>query len=232
MAKGEFVHVLHQDDRVGDCFYDAILPKLSDSKAFVAGFSNSHLVDENGDARWGLPLERATAGALENWLPKIIQKQRVRFPSMIVRRAAYVTCGGFSSGLSFAFDWEMWARLAAQGQIWYDPRPLAIYRVHDGSVTNSITATERLTDCFRAVAMMVRLVPKKMRRPVARQAFFLLLGNGWQEAGAMGPDASEYRALVAFLLQGWTQKGETAQILEAMEGGRHQPDLSNSDQQD
>ena len=32
-------------------------------------------------------------------------------------------------------DWEMWVRIAAHFPVWYEPEPLALYRVHDSSIT-------------------------------------------------------------------------------------------------
>src|SRR5207253_2902686 len=38
-------------------------------------------------------------------------------------------------------DWDMWVRVAAHGPVWYEPEPLALYRVRGGGVTDRMVTT-------------------------------------------------------------------------------------------
>ncbi len=213
IAKGKFVHIIHQDDRLEAGFYNAILTPLLKDETLVAAFSNSRIIDANSQSLNALPLLHTTAGTIENWLLKIIQKQRIRFPSIVVRRSAYYSCGGFSSQLSYAFDWEMWAKLAKLGNVWYTPQPLANYRVHKQSVTNSISVLGQLIDCFQAVALMLPLAPKNKREDIRQQALYFLLSNAWHEAKSLDVKSNTYKELTKFLLQPWKLSNEKERIV-------------------
>src|SRR5690606_32825708 len=93
-------------------------------------------VDSDGHHTSLAPLERATAGTLEGWLELIASGQRLQPPAMVVRRDVYERLGGFDSRIScYGEDWEMWVRIAAHYPVWYEPEPLAAYRVHNQSLT-------------------------------------------------------------------------------------------------
>jgi hypothetical protein len=101
---------------------------------------------------------------------------------MIVRRTAYEAVGGFTAALIFAFDWEMWARVAAAGSVYYTPRPLVRYRVHGGSTTNSLTGDARFVDCLRTVARIAENLPEPARKPYLLGALYLVCVDFWSVA--------------------------------------------------
>ena len=178
-AAGDFVHILHQDDRIEPGFYDALLEPLSRDRTLVAAFANFRYIDEASDAMHRQARERPEAGKLENWLPRLAQGQAIAVSSLVVRRSSYVGLGGFSPSLVFAFDWDMWGRLANLGPIWYEPRCLASFRMHLRSATYSIAPVNRLVDEMRAVLRMVGALPAGRRPQVARASFTPLFLKYW-----------------------------------------------------
>jgi glycosyltransferase involved in cell wall biosynthesis len=145
-ARGEVVHILHDDDLVRPGFYARLEPPMCEHPHLGAAFTRSLYADADGHW-WALsPLERPSAGVIDDWLFKIARGQRVTTPSMVVRRAAYESVGGFDETVGVGGeDWEMWVRIAARFPTWFEPEPLAIYRSNRAEgLTGATQGTTRL----------------------------------------------------------------------------------------
>ena len=218
IARGEFVHILHQDDWVLDGFYDALLAPLRADPRVSMGFCAARIVDGD-DRQIRVPAQLADAsGVLHNWLARIVHGQLINFPSVIVRRAAYEACGGFTPSLSFAFDWEMWARLAAHGAVWHDTGVRAVYRNHGTSATHLFSAHERLIDCFHTISSLLLLLPERDAAQIGPHALMRVIANNWAQVRLMGPQAEGLDEALDFLLQGCRYSGDAHQLMELVNG--------------
>ena len=218
-AKGDFVHILHQDDYVEPGFYDALLGPLVRDPSLVAGYTNFHHINGDGDPLNRQPLERAQAGALVDWLETLAQGQVIQFAAIIVRRSAYLALGGFSSSSIFAFDWQMWGRLAAMGPIWYEPRPLANFRSHPDSATHTFARLDRLLDAMRVELGMLIDLPVEVREVVARSAFGRIFSRSAYSLANSSADFSpgEREQLTDFLLAGVEDEADRAILASALQ---------------
>lgn len=159
-ARGRLIHLLHGDDLVLEGFYQKLAEGFVAAPAAGAAFCRHAFVDEGGRVLMLSDLEQAESGLLDNWLERIATRQRIQTPSIVVRREVYETLGVFDSRLSWAEDWEMWARIAAHYPVWYEPEPLARYRMHAASNSDRHRRSgENLRDVRRAVAIIQRLLP-------------------------------------------------------------------------
>ncbi len=187
-SRGLWVHILHQDDLALPGFYER-LARAGAHPEVGAAFSRHHFIDAKG-RRFGMSgLERPTAGVLAGWLTRISHSQYIQCPAIVVRRGVYEHLGGFRTDLRYALDWEMWVRIAASYPIWYDPEPLASYRVHEGNETSRLKRRGRdIPDIHRAIQTMRRTLPPEYHRAMGRGllAFFREIEL-----------ESAYRALVA-----------------------------------
>lgn len=134
-ARGEIVHLLHGDDAVRPGFYRALERGFDTVPGLGAAFCRSVYTDAEGAEMGAIPPEAAEAGLLPEAPERLALEQRIMTPSIAVRRAVYETLGGFDRRLTCAEDWEMWVRIAAHYPIWYEPAPLAAYRMHRASNT-------------------------------------------------------------------------------------------------
>lgn len=203
VAQGEFVHFLHQDDRVKPGFYDSMLRALMADDKLVAGFCQTGYISST-DRPESIEPVLQTRGKLEDW-PTKLSIYRIQFPTMLVRRKAYLELGGFSPSLNFAFDWHFWSRLCALGPVWYEPQALAQYRVHDGSATHSFGWTERVVEAMQVVAVMLRWVPQAQQQEIADQALFKFIHRYWTLVSETPTaDLTESQIeLLKFFLSGW-----------------------------
>lgn len=213
LARGTFIHILHQDDYVEDGFYDSLLTPLVRDEQLVAAFTHNRFVNDIDYVISTADPPRPPRGTLQNWQIRLSLEIRIQFPSIVVRRSTYHQVGGFFPARRFSFDWDLWNRVANAGPIWYEPKPLAMYRIHQSSATHTFSMTERVIDAMQTVAAMVQLVPDQHRRPTAEMGMYKFLRRYWGLATDAGETNPECTALKAFLLQGWATSNEANQIL-------------------
>jgi glycosyltransferase involved in cell wall biosynthesis len=145
-AKGEVVHILHDDDHVRPGFYDRLEAPLRSRPEVGAAFTRS--IYARADGHWSSlsPVERPSPGIVEDWPFRIASGQRVTTPSVVVRRSTYEAVGGFSEAIRVGGeDWEMWVRIASRFPVWFEPEPLAVYRSNrEESLTGEALGSARL----------------------------------------------------------------------------------------
>lgn len=172
-ARGRWIHLLHQDDRVYPGFYDSFGRTIARFPEAGAAFCANDLIDLEGNI---LPDEddrilQPREGLLEDAVPRLCVANLVQCPAVVVARSTYEKIGRFDPRFLFAVDWEMWVRIAHHLPIAYLPRVLASYRVHPGSETSSLTRSgETVRDCFRAIDSFSRYLPRDRRRKLKRRA--------------------------------------------------------------
>lgn len=151
-ANGEWVHLLHGDDYVRDGFYQKMQQGFEANPNVGAAFCRHIFMDEQGHWQAISQLLQPHSGVLDRWLERIVVKQYVQTPSIVVRRSVYETLGGFDRRLLWYEDWEMWVRIATRYAVWYEPEPLAAYRMRDTSNSGRYIRTgENVQDVRRGL---------------------------------------------------------------------------------
>ena len=172
LARGELVHLLHQDDVIFPGFYGRLLAGFASGAGTGMAFCRHAFVDEAGTWTRRSHLERWQPGILGGWLRKIGSRQRIQCPAAIVRRSVYERLGGFRNDLVFALDWEMWVRIAASYAVWYEPGILACYRRHPGSETTRLAAAHKVgMDTLQAIEIFSSHFPARSRNRLRFRAY-------------------------------------------------------------
>ncbi len=170
-SRGKLIHLLHGDDAVRKGFYRRIQMAFDEHPDIGAAFCRCILMDSQSHWQSLVWLEQPQPGILENWLERSAVEQRIQTPSIVVRREVYETLGTFDQRLSWTEDWEMWVRIAAHYQVWYEPEPLALYRVHLNSSTGRQTRTgENLQDVRRAISIFQAYLPESCASKLVKKA--------------------------------------------------------------
>jgi len=163
-ARGAYVHLLHADDVVRDGFYARLGSALDAHPEVGAAFCRYIAMDEFGNWTSIASLEQPTAGVLEGWQEQLATGQRLQAPCIVVRKRVYDAIGGFDSRFrSYGEDWEMWTRIAASYPMWYEPEPLAVYRLGTGSLSSFALRTG---DNVRQLLQVIEI--NRERLPAAR----------------------------------------------------------------
>lgn len=164
LARGHLVHLLHQDDAVRPGFYAAMERGFRDAADVGMAFCRSRIVDDHDRLVKTTSRQQWFPGLLSNWLPTIALRQRIQTPAAVVARATYEALGGYRSDLCHALDWEMWVRIAARYRVWYEPRPLAVYRRHEANETTRLFASGAVwPDMARALRINSASLPDAIR---------------------------------------------------------------------
>jgi len=170
-ARGRVVHILHGDDLVEPGFYAALEDGFLSDPLIGAAFCRATYIDADGREMGRTEVEAETAGPMANGLARLAREQRIMTPSIAVRREVYRELGGFDRRLKCSEDWEMWVRIAAFHPIWYEPRPLAKYRMHQNSNTGRhLRSAGDMAYTRRAIEIFADYLTPQMRRTVVPQA--------------------------------------------------------------
>jgi glycosyltransferase involved in cell wall biosynthesis len=168
-ARGHLIHLLHGDDFVSPGFYAALERGFNADPHVGAAFCRHAFVDPEGRFKSFSALERAEAGCLDDGLERLAEEQRVTTPSIAVRRTVYEQLGAFDERLRCSEDWEMWVRIAAHYRVWYEPQPLASYRMHEDSNTGRHRRlAQELEYSRQAIAIFRGYLPRQLRRAASR----------------------------------------------------------------
>jgi glycosyltransferase involved in cell wall biosynthesis len=162
-ARGEWVHILHQDDLVLPGFYKSLHHGTSENPAVGMACCRFALTDSHGHWRELGPLEQSAPGILKSWLEKVTTGYHLECPAVVVRRGTYEQLGGFTPELTYALDLEMWVRIAARFPVYYEPKILACHRLHDANESSLRERTgENMMDLAKAFLLWKAYLPKDL----------------------------------------------------------------------
>lgn len=139
-SRGQWVHILHQDDYVLPGFYQRLeeASRAHPEVSLIA--ARSFFVDEEG-VIWHVS-ERVRN--LENG-GKVVDDFfcgcPLQCPGVAVRRAFYEANGGYNPQFVYTLDMEMWTRIISLGGGCVIPEPLACYRSSNGNESSRLART-------------------------------------------------------------------------------------------
>jgi glycosyltransferase involved in cell wall biosynthesis len=168
---GHWVHILHTDDFVLPGFYERLKAGLEGQEEIGAAVSRNALVDGDERSLGASELFRPTAGILTGLLERFARSNPLWCPAVVVKRSVYENLGGFRPELPLTGDWEMWIRIAAHYQVWYEPAILAVYRDHADTATAGFIASGEVdADVVRCLELSRPLLPANPAETVLQKA--------------------------------------------------------------
>ncbi|AFY52976.1 Tfp pilus assembly protein PilF [Rivularia sp. PCC 7116] len=175
LSRGEWVHVLHDDDSVCPGFYAHLQESLHNCPDSVgAACTGFEYVNENGKSAClgeissGSPQNK---GILQNWLSRIGVCGLVMTPSLVIRRTTHERLGGYSCEIPNINDWELHKRIAAFYDWWHEPEILARFRVHSHSETSESWNTGKMAiQVNQAIEISHSYLPVDKREEITAKA--------------------------------------------------------------
>lgn len=154
LARGQWIHLLHGDDLVLPGFYESVRSVSRAHPEVGAVLCRFWWADEAGTLDRPGWLQAGSSGVLSDWPARLAERQRLEAPSIVVRRSVYEQVGGFDEGVAgYGEDWEMWLRVAVHAPVWYDPRPMAVYRLRPGSLSDPSRLRQNMRDMRRVIGL-------------------------------------------------------------------------------
>lgn len=171
-SEGQYIHILHGDDRVEPGFYQEIENMFTLYPKAGAAFTNfSYINGQSHKLNIINPILLKEAGIINDFLYKIARKQLVQPPAIVVKRSVYETIGSFYA-VHFGEDWEMWTRIAARYPVAYSPKRLAFYRVayHAGISHISFLTGQNIKDIIKVIDIIQNYLPVQYRKKLKEKA--------------------------------------------------------------
>lgn len=132
LAKGDWVHLFHDDDELYPNFYSEILDVISKNPSVKMIHSDADLINENskkiGDSHFRLT---------SNLFERLCYKNVVVAPSVVIKKEVFENLGGFKY-FRLVSDWEMWLRISAKYPVFSVDKKIMKYRVSQNSDSSEI----------------------------------------------------------------------------------------------
>lgn len=135
-AKSRYVCTLHQDDLWLDGRAQTLSAMIAEHPEAALYLTGAAIVDKNGAmlGKWNPPLRHAVQDKRE-YISRLLVQNTIAMPSPVWQRNAYLASGGLDETLWYTPDWDLWLKLADQGEVIFDPAITAGFRIHGSSLT-------------------------------------------------------------------------------------------------
>ena len=171
LARGKWVHLLHQDDLVRPGFYRLLREAVCDRDDPGAVVVQLDFIDRRGSVRRVAFPEELAGGCLDDWVEHVFVRLRIQGSAIVVRRATYETLGGFDESYVYTLDWNMWQRIAVAYPLWYEPRARACWREHGGAETRRLMQSgQNMREVERCIEEGERVLPPEVAVEASRRA--------------------------------------------------------------
>jgi glycosyltransferase involved in cell wall biosynthesis len=179
LARGRWVHILHQDDYILPGFYERLRQVAQSHPGIGLIAARSFFVNEEGI------IDRVTrrVPTLEPGSRRVndfLYNAPVQCPGVVVRRDCYEAHGGFRSDLVYALDVEMWARITGLCGGVIVPDVLACYRESSGNQTSFL---KRSAETLKDIERLQNLYKQRYSEFDAKWAKHVLLDLALRQAG-------------------------------------------------
>lgn len=136
LARGRYLAWLDSDDRYLPPMLETQVAVLERHPGAAMAHGGFELIDAEGRRLpdWPPPFPEDAVEPGPEALEQLATQNDVAAPTVVVRRTAQDAAGSYRTDLASGEDWEMWLRLALEGDLVYTSKPVAQYRWHAGSL--------------------------------------------------------------------------------------------------
>jgi glycosyltransferase involved in cell wall biosynthesis len=199
-ARAQYISWLCQDDLWLPGRVAAIREWLREAPDAALHLAPAAIIDRDDRVlgTWRCPLK---AGRVEQTalMEKLIVQNFVAAPSPVVRRDAWIACGGLDLDLWYTGDWDLWLKLGQQGAVVYHDAVTAAFRIHGDSATStgSRDGADFVDQHRIVVERHIAAIPGRRRGPARRLADASIAVNAALAAAANGESGALGRAVRA-----------------------------------
>lgn len=188
LAVGEFVTLLHHDDRWHPGFLTRAHRLFEANPGAGVVYGGCRIVDTSGQIlRLHQPFSEPHVWSGDRELEVLIRGNYIYCPTVVYRAAALRRVGGFTPGLNLTPDWELLLRLALAGSGFiYDPEPLSEYCERSDSIHSELERNLRTgEEHILALLNIAGQLTKAGQKVRAAYAETLNVWAGWEIDAAL-----------------------------------------------
>lgn len=189
LAKGELIWIAESDDVADTTFLEKLVTHFIQNPNLVLAYSQSHRMNAQGEVTGSWkdftdavdPILFANDFEMSGleYINRFLNRQNTvpNASGVLFKKQTYLDVGGANPSLRFIGDWEIWAKIISQGDLFYTAECLNYFRYHDTSV---IAQAKKKKDHFE-VRRQVILFRESMNtflndyrktQPLANTVFF------------------------------------------------------------
>jgi len=140
-ARGEFVCMLHQDDRWHPERVEQLRELAAAHPEVDVWIHPARFIGPDGRSLglWRCPWPAGRPLEPAEWFPRLLVQNVLSVPGVAFRRSLLESVGYMDEEQPYTTDWDFWLRLARSSRAWVIPQPLADFRLHAESQTISMS---------------------------------------------------------------------------------------------
>ena len=139
ISRGQWIHLLPEDEYVLPGFYSRLQKSLEECPDSVgAAFTGYENINEKGEVIFSQTHQGLHRGINQDWLGRIGGSNSLNPCATVIRRTTHEQLGCYDPGNFYTPDWELYKRIAAFSDWWYEPGILARYRQHSNNMTSEV----------------------------------------------------------------------------------------------
>jgi len=139
LSRGQWIHLIPEDEYVLPGFYARLKESLERCPDSVgAAFTGYENINEKGQVVGQQHHQGIHRGINQEWLWRIGISNWLNPCAVVIRRETHERLGSYDPGNHFTPDWELYKRIAAFCDWWFEPGILARYREHANNMTSEV----------------------------------------------------------------------------------------------
>ena len=168
LAKGEFIHILHDDDWIKDSFYTTLIEGFKNEN-ICASFCRVAIYNQTNDSYTMSEVIQTTDDVLDDWDLLGNTKYGHHMSYTIFRKSVLLKIGGFDEAFFYTADGILNSKLIQQGGIFYSPKILGFYRWCDSNNSHRVySSTLGVKEIPRAIKEIVNNSKPKLKKKIMR----------------------------------------------------------------
>ncbi len=153
---------------------------------------------------WNCPIDDEGPQPQEKFLRGLLVQNYIAAPAPVFRKDAWRRCGGLDETLWYTADWDIWLKLAAQGEAWFHKDVATAFRVHGSSLT--VNGSRDIADFVNQMRVVlerhIALLPENSQRSIEPVSEASILVNEAIARVSRGDPAALLRAIAVMMRLG------------------------------